>query len=255
MTAVLPKEGERVLGRGEGGAGAEWGRGAHPTDGGPRGGYIFLNPGHRYGAAAGGGGALRADGRRVPEIVPCLYENVALAGAIGYWQVTRASAGGGGARRRGHPEPGREPAQRRRGQAVVILAGGRRTRPRPGARRPRHLDPMAAGRPDQIGIVRNYVKWAYELARRTPCQLVPRPSSSLPPSGRGCYMTVAREVLMEPMDGVARWSGRAPRPLVTPAGTPRRSSRSRAGWSRADRRWRSPASSAAIPRPSANWWR
>ncbi len=51
--------------------------------------YIFLNPGTDTAPLQEAYVALRAEGRAVPKIVPCLYENVALAAAHAYFQVTR----------------------------------------------------------------------------------------------------------------------------------------------------------------------
>ncbi|MDE3111751.1 MAG: thiamine pyrophosphate-requiring protein [Chloroflexota bacterium] len=108
-----------------------------------------------------------------------------------------------------------------RGEAgVVILAG----------RTPYTVDGNAPGRRsrpvnwqqdvrDQIGIVRPYVKWAHELARvDTLHHLVPRAFqiAATEPCGP-VYMTAAREVLMQPMDGVSLEMARRALPAVTPA--------------------------------------
>ena len=248
MTAVLPKE-ERA------GAGVE-ARVAPARNGAEaliqlmvaRGvEYIFLNPGTDTAPLQEAVVGLRADGRRVPEIVPCLYENVALAGdrlLAGH----PASAGGGGARRRGHPEPGRQPAQR----PARAGRGGD-----PGRRAPYTDEGQVLGgrdisiqwqqdRPDQIGIVRNYVKWAYELAQTdTLCQLVPRPFqlAALRAARAGLHDRRPRGADGADGGGLAG-AGRAQKPLITPAVTPRRSGRSRAGWSRS---WRSPQARPTPP--------
>ena len=77
---------------------------------------------------------------------------------------------------------------------------------------------------DQIGIVRGYVKWSHELARvDTLHQLVPRAvqMAASEPAGP-VYMTAAREVLMQPLEGgtVDLTVARRTQPLVTAAGDP-----------------------------------
>src|SRR5438309_11308412 len=51
--------------------------------------HVFLNPGTDTAPLQEALVALSADGERVPTLVQCLYENVALAAAHGYFQVTR----------------------------------------------------------------------------------------------------------------------------------------------------------------------
>src|SRR5437868_8837373 len=51
--------------------------------------HIFLNPGTDTAPLQEALVALQADGERVPRLVQCLYENVAIAAAHGYFQVTR----------------------------------------------------------------------------------------------------------------------------------------------------------------------
>src|SRR6478672_2007359 len=50
--------------------------------------YVFLNPGTDTAPLQEALVALAADGERVPTLVPCLYENVAMAAAHGYFLVT-----------------------------------------------------------------------------------------------------------------------------------------------------------------------
>jgi acetolactate synthase-1/2/3 large subunit len=113
-----------------------------------------------------------------------------------------------------------------RGQAgVVILAG----------RAPYTVDGLLPGSrdraiqwqqdvTDQIGIVRNYVKWSHELGRvDTLHQLVPRAVQMAASEPWGpVYMTAAREVLMQPPEGkmVDLSVAQRARPLVTSAGDP-----------------------------------
>src|SRR5258708_20431004 len=51
--------------------------------------YVFVNPGTDTAPIQEALVALAADGEAVPTLVPCLYENVAMAAAHGYFLVTR----------------------------------------------------------------------------------------------------------------------------------------------------------------------
>jgi acetolactate synthase-1/2/3 large subunit len=186
--------------------------------------YIFLNPGTDTAPLQEAVVALGRDGRRIPTIVPCLYENVALAAAHAFFQITHRPQVVVCHVDVGTQNLGGNLHNTQRGQAgVVILAG----------RSPYTVDGGVPGgrnrsiqwqqdQLDQIGIVRNYVKWAHELSRTdTLHHLVPRAFqiAASEPSG-AVYMMAAREVLMEPMDGVSlEPTGRA-LPLVTPAADP-----------------------------------
>jgi acetolactate synthase-1/2/3 large subunit len=185
--------------------------------------YIFLNPGTDTAPLQEAIVALGEDGQRVPRIIPCLYENVALAGAHGFFAITRrpqvvvVHVDVGTQNLGGNVHN----AQRGRG-GVVILAG----------RAPYTLDDTPGSRSgaihwqqeqlDQIGIVRNYVKWASELPRTdTLRDLVPRAFqiAAAEPAGP-VYMMIAREVLREPMEGVAPLPASRIRPPATPTGAP-----------------------------------
>lgn len=188
--------------------------------------YVFLNPGTDTAPLQEALVALTADGRRVPELVPCLFENVAMAAAHGYFLVTRRPQLVVVHVDVGTQNLGGNVHDAMRGEAgVVILAG----------RAPYTVDgdlPGGRDRPiqwqqdvtDQIGIVRGYTKWAHELARvETLHQLVPRAvqMAASEPAGP-VYMTAAREILMAPPEGeqVDLSVARRARPLVTPAGDP-----------------------------------
>ena len=189
--------------------------------------HVFLNPGTDTAPIQEALVALAADGERVPTLVPCLYENVAMAAAHGYFLVTRKPQLVVVHVDVGTQNLGGNVHDAMRGQAgVVILAG----------RAPYTLDGSVPGSrdrpiqwqqdvPDQIGIVRGYVKWAHELTRvDTLDQLIPRAvqMAASEPAGP-VYMTAAREVLMQPPDGnsVDLSVARRSRPLVSPAGDPR----------------------------------
>ena len=186
--------------------------------------YLFLCPGTDTAPLQEALVALEASGQRVPKVVPCLYENVALAAAHGYFQVTGRPQVAVVHVDVGTQNLGGNLHNCQRGHGgVVILAG----------RAPYTVDGDVPGarsiaiqwlqdQPDQIGIVRNYVKWSTELARTdTLHRAVPRAfqMAASEPAGP-VYMMVAREVLMQPMDGVSLGVSRRTKPLVAPAGDP-----------------------------------
>ena len=138
--------------------------------------YLFLNPGTDTAPVQEAIVALEARGHAVPQIVSCLYENVALAAAHGYFCMT-AAAGRAGPRRRRHPEPGGQPpqypARPRRRPDLRRADAVHRGRGCPGSR-DRGIQ-WFQDQPDQIGIVRGYVKWFHELGRTdTLNYLIPR---------------------------------------------------------------------------------
>src|SRR5579871_1813972 len=189
--------------------------------------YVFLNPGTDTAPIQEALVALAGDGERVPTLVPCLYENVAMAAAHGYFLVTRKPQLVVVHVDVGTQNLGGNVHDAMRGQAgVVVLAG----------RSPYTVDgtvPGSRDRPiqwqqdvtDQIGILRGYAKWSHELGRvDTLYQLIPRAVqiAASEPCGP-VYMTAAREVLMQPPEGNQVDLGMAnrARPLVTPTGDPR----------------------------------
>jgi acetolactate synthase-1/2/3 large subunit len=189
-------------------------------------GYVFLNPGTDTAPIQEALVALSGDGERVPTLVPCLYENVAMAAAHGYFLVTRKPQLVVVHVDVGTQNLGGNVHDAMRGQAgVVILAG----------RSPYTVDGVLPGSrdraiqwqqdvTDQIGIVRGYVKWSHELSRvDTLHQLVPRAVqlAASEPCGP-VYMTAAREILMQPpaSNEVDLSVANRARPLVTSAGDP-----------------------------------
>ena len=189
--------------------------------------YVFLNPGTDTAPLQEALVALAADGEQVPTLVPCLYENVAMAAAHGYFLVTRRPQLVVVHVDVGTQNLGGNVHDAMRGQAGVVILAGRAPYTvdgtEPGGRdRPIQWQQDV---PDQIGIVRGYAKWAHELTRvDTLHQLVPRAVqiAASEPAGP-VYMTAAREVLMEPPDGntVDLSMARRSRPVVSPAGDPR----------------------------------
>ncbi|MBV9577330.1 MAG: thiamine pyrophosphate-requiring protein [Chloroflexi bacterium] len=188
--------------------------------------YVFLNPGTDTAPIQEALVALAGDGERVPTLVPCLYENVAMAAAHGYFLVTHKPQLVVVHVDVGTQNLGGNVHDAMRGQAGVVILAGRAPYTVDG-RLPGSRDRAIQWQQDvtdQIGIVRNYVKWAHELGRvDTLHQLVPRAVQMAASEPWGpVYMTAAREVLMQPpvdnrVDlGVAQRA----RPLVTSAGDP-----------------------------------
>ncbi len=168
--------------------------------------WIFLNPGTDTAPIQEAVVALRRQGLPAPRVQVCPDERVAMAAAQGYWlrtgrpQVVIV-----------HVDVGTQALgaalhnAQRTNSGVVIIAG----------RSPRTFDGSLPGgrsiavhwqqdQPDQVGIVRNYVKWAEELTvPEALAHLLPRAFQVAKSGPAGpVYLTVAREVLMAPQDGV-----------------------------------------------------
>lgn len=215
--------------------------------------YLFINPGTDTVPIQEAVAKRQSHGEPVPQVVLCPFEGVALAAAHGVYAVT------------GRPQAvlvhvdvgtqnlGAMLHNAQRGRAAVLVCAGRA---------PYAEDPAVRGsrdayihwlqeQLDQHGIVRNYVKWDYEVRRPDQIgQAVARGlqiAASDPPGP--VYLTLPREVLMEPtaaanpdpgrhqpvragagdpesLDLAARWLIEAQRPLVLTAAT----GRSTAGW-------------------------
>lgn len=182
---------------------------------------IFLNPGTDTAPIQEAAVALGNRGIVVPTIQLCPDERVALAAAQGFWVRTRRPQVV-----IVHVDVGTQSlgaalhnAQRAH-SGVVIIAG----------KAPRTFEGELPGgrtiavhwqqdQPDQIGIVRSYVKWAEELGLpETFVNLVPRAFqvARAEPAGP-VYMTVAREMLMRPVEGVRVIPPARQQPPITPA--------------------------------------
>lgn len=182
--------------------------------------WIFLNPGTDTAPIQEAVVALSAAGHPVPRIQVCPDERVAMSAAQGYWVRTgRPQAV------IVHVDVGTQAlgatlhnAQRTH-SGVVVIAG----------RAPRTFDGSLPGgrsiavhwqqdQADPAGIVRNYVKWAEELTlvEALP-HLIPRAFQVARSGPAGpVYLTIAREVLMAPVDGVRVPSRERHRAPVTP---------------------------------------
>src|SRR5690606_37075727 len=175
---------------------------------------LFLNPGTDTFPVQEAIVKLESVGRPAPRTVLCLFEIVALAAAHGYYAA-----------------PGRPQAalgamlhNAQRGRAAVVIAAGRA---------PYTTDPALRGsrssyihwlqeQADQHGIVRNYVKWDYELRRSDQVgEVVSRAfqiAASDPPGP--VYMTLPREALMDATGSVALHSPERFPPARIGAGDP-----------------------------------
>jgi acetolactate synthase-1/2/3 large subunit len=161
---------------------------------------LFLNPGTDTFPVQEALAKLEALGRPTPRTILCLFEIVALAAAHGYYAATgRAQAV------LVHVDVGTQNLgsmlhNAQRGRAGVVIAAGRA---------PYTTDPAERGsrnsyihwlqeQLDQHGIVRNFVKWDYELRRPDQVgEVVARAfqlAASDPPGPT--YMTLPRELLM-----------------------------------------------------------
>ena len=110
--------------------------------------YIFANLGSDHPPLVEAMAEARATGRRVPAIVTCPNEMVALSAAHGYAQVIGTRAGGAGACGMRHAGAGGRRAQRLQGPRAgrdprrrVALYAGRRA-----ARQPQRVHPVDPGR-------------------------------------------------------------------------------------------------------------
>lgn len=186
--------------------------------------YIFLNPGTDTAPIQEAVVSLGGRGRPVPTIVTCLYENVALAGALGYFALTRRPQVVVCHVDVGTQNLGGMLHDAQRGHGGVVIIAGRSPYTfegeRPGGRS--SAIQWQQDELDQIGIVRNYVKWAQELSRVEALhQWIPRAFqiAASEPSGP-VYMTIARDVLMEHTDSIRVMPPARFRKPATPAADP-----------------------------------
>ena len=168
--------------------------------------YLFLNPGTDTFPVQEAISKFKALGKPAPQVILCLHESVAMAAAHGYFAVT------------GRPQVvlvhvdlgtlqvGGALHNAQRGRIGVVLCAGRA---------PSTIDQNVRGersagihwiqeQADQGGIVRNYVKWEYELRSNASIhQVVQRAfqMASTEPCGP-VYLTLPRELLMEKIKSV-----------------------------------------------------
>jgi acetolactate synthase-1/2/3 large subunit len=165
---------------------------------------LFLNPGTDTFPIQEALSKLEQQGERVPQTVLCLFELVALAAAHGYYAAT------------GRPQAvlvhvdvgtqnlGGMLHNAQRGRAAVLICAGRTpytSDPRQRGTRDTYIHWLQE-QFDQHGIVRNFVKWEYELRRADQTyEAVARAlqiACTDPPGP--VYLTLPREVLMSEVD-------------------------------------------------------
>jgi acetolactate synthase-1/2/3 large subunit len=194
--------------------------------------YIFINPGTDTAPILESLAKFKAGGHRTPALALCTHESVAMAAAHGYYMVT------------GRPQVvmvhvdvgtqnlGANLHNAQRGRAGVVICAGRA---------PYTLDGSIPGgrtrynhwvqeQSSQANIVRDYVKWQYELTHGENLPLAVQRAFQLAgaePAGP-VYLVLPREVLMQPVETMARGAKRLP-PPSTPAADPGTVSRA-AAW-------------------------
>ncbi|MFC1920099.1 thiamine pyrophosphate-requiring protein [Chloroflexota bacterium] len=168
--------------------------------------YIFLNPGTDTFPIQEAISKFKALGKRTPEVILCLHESMAMSAAHGYFAIT------------GRPQVvlvhvdigtqqvGGALHNAQRGRAGVIFCAGRA----PSTFGQDIRGERSAGihwiqeQYDQAGIVRNYVKWEYELRSvKNMHQVIQRAFqvASTEPCGP-VYLALPREILMEKIESV-----------------------------------------------------
>ncbi len=163
---------------------------------------LFLNPGTDSAPVQEAALVLADLGVPIPRIVASTFESVSLAAAHGYWQVTRRPQAVWVHVDAGTQNLGAMVHNVLRDRAGVVVLAGRTPYADdlqvPGGRSsPIHWQQDV---PDQAGIVRSYAKWTYELVRagetyRTVARAVQVAGGEVPGLA---YLTISRDVLMEP---------------------------------------------------------
>lgn len=185
---------------------------------------LFMNPGTDTIPIQEALSKLEQLGEPVPRTVLCLFELVALAAAHGYYAAT------------GEPQAvlvhvdvgtqnlGGMLHNAQRGRAAVLISAGRT---------PYTTDPSQRGTRDtyihwlqeqfdQHGIVRNYVKWDYEVRRPEQMREVVARGFQIAASDPAgpAYLTLPREVLMTEVSDVPAPSRAQSPPALLGAGDP-----------------------------------
>lgn len=186
--------------------------------------YIFLMPGTDTFPIQEAIAKFAATGRRVPKIISSLHETMAMSAAHGYYMMTgRAQLA------LVHVDVGTQMVggmlhNAQRGRAGVVLAAGTTPITMEGELRGgRVLDVhWIQDRRDQLGIVRDYTKWQYALTRtENLSQVVTRAFQVAQSEPAGpVYMTLLREMLMQPMESVKVLPVDRYKPPALPAADP-----------------------------------
>jgi acetolactate synthase-1/2/3 large subunit len=163
--------------------------------------FVFFHPGTDTAPLQEAVFSLGAKRLACPTILPCAYESVGLAAAHGYWKVTQRPQAVVVHVDIGTQNLGAMLHDAQRDHAGVVIIAGKAPYTAdsvtPGARS--NYIHWQQDEPDQLGLVRGYVKWALELPRAdVAVRAVSRAmqAAKAEPSGP-TYLMVAREVLME----------------------------------------------------------
>lgn len=186
---------------------------------------LFLNPGTDSAPIQEAAATLAERGVPQPRIVACSFEAVALAAAHGYWQATGRPQAVWVHVDAGTQNLGAMVHNVLRDRAgVVVLAG--RTPYGEGADDPGGRDAAIhwpQDVPDQAGILRGYAKWTAELVRAEDAPRVVGRAVQVAAGGIPglSYLTISRDVLMEPAAAASRrrlggWARPHP-PALAPA--------------------------------------
>src|SRR3954453_17559756 len=176
---------------------------------------LFTMPGDAFPVLEAAARA-EAGGRPTPRTVTCLHEIVALAAAHGHHMVSRVPQACLFHVDVGLQMTGGMLHNAQRGRAGVIVLGGRTPSTWNGELRGGRVIDMhwVQDRRDLGGTVRDYVKWSYDLSRIEPLPYVIQRAAQIAaadPAGP-VYVSLLREMLLEPFSGELADVARAPTP-------------------------------------------
>ena len=168
--------------------------------------YIFLNPGTDTFPIQEAISKFKALGKRAPEVILCLHESMGMAAAHGYFMLSRRPQVVLVHVDLGTQQVGGALHNAQRGQIGVVLCAGAPPLTSDGDKRGCRSSYLhwLVEQFDQAGIVRNYVKWEYELRTNDNIHQVVQRAFQIA-SNEPCgpvYLTLPREVLMENIDKV-----------------------------------------------------
>jgi acetolactate synthase-1/2/3 large subunit len=176
--------------------------------------HLFLNPGTDSAPLQEAATVLTEAGVPIPNVITCAHEAVAMSAAHGYWQVTGRPQCVFVHMDVGTQNLGAMMHDALRDRAgVIVIAGKTPYGEEPGSPGGRsHMIHWLEDVPDQAGILRGYAKWSLEITRPEVTARAVGRAVQLARGGRPgpVYLTVARDVLMDPpAGGLGRTSGYA----------------------------------------------
>jgi acetolactate synthase-1/2/3 large subunit len=176
--------------------------------------YIFLNPGTDTNSIQQAISKFKNMGKRTPEVILCLHESVAMAAAHGYFMVSGKPQVVFVHTDVGIQQAGGAVHNAQRGRIGVVLCSGRA---------PSSIDSGKTNQVhwfqeqfDQAGVVRGYVKWAWELRTNENIHEVVQRAFQMA-SSEPCgpvYLCLPQDLLTEKISNVrisdvARYAGTA----------------------------------------------